>query len=243
MPGDKSGVLLEVRELVAGYGRKSVIHDVSMTVGEREIVAVFGHNGAGKSTLMSAIFGIVTPTAGRVSFRGADVTGRKASLSLQAGIGFAPQGAEVFKALTVTENLMIGGFALARQEDIRERIALVQELFPALHARRHSRAGSLSGGERQMLSLGMLLVAAPKLVILDEPSGGLSPLMVDTMYRAIEDIARRLDASVLLVEQDTKHALAIAHRAYVMAAGRITFEGSTAELGKSDRLGELLVGA
>jgi branched-chain amino acid transport system ATP-binding protein len=236
-------MLLEVRGLQAGYGRKSVIHDVSLAVGEREIVAVLGHNGAGKSTLMSAIFGILAPTKGRVMFRGADVTGGRPSVKLQAGIGYAPQGAEVFKALTVTENLMMGGFALADQSRIEEKIDRVQALFPALHARRNAKAGSLSGGERQMLSLGMLLVASPKLLILDEPSGGLSPLMLETMYSGIENIARQLDASVLLVEQDTKHALAIAGRAYVMAAGRITFAGSAHELETSDRLAELLVGA
>jgi branched-chain amino acid transport system ATP-binding protein len=236
-------MLLEVAGLEAGYGRKSVIHDVSIGVGEREIVAVLGHNGAGKSTLMSAIFGLVPPTRGRVSFRGADITSGKPSLKLLAGIGYAPQGAEVFKALTVTENLMLGGFALADQGGLRKKIDQVQAVFPALHARRDSKGGSLSGGERQMLSLGMMLVASPRLVILDEPSGGLSPQMVETMYGAIENIARQLDASVLLVEQDTKHALGIAHRAYVMAAGRITFAGSARELETSDRLAQLLVGA
>ena len=236
-------MLLEVDNLSAGYGRKGVVHGVGLTVGAREIVAVLGHNGAGKSTLMSAIFGVVTPSAGRVVFDGTDITGRRPSLNLRDGIGYAPQGGEVFKTLTVAENLAVGGFAVADQSRVPAAIGRVMELFPALQARRNFRAGSLSGGERMMLSRGMLLVAAPRLVILDEPSGGLSPIMVETMYTAIRNVAEQLGASVLLVEQDAKHALDIAHRAYVLANGRTTFEGAAGDLARSDRLAELLVGA
>ena len=235
-------MLLQVSDLEAGYGNKQVIHGVSLEVGEREIVAVLGHNGAGKSSLMSAIFGAIEPTAGKIIFAGRDVTKLRPSEKVDAGMGYAPQGGESFRSLSVIDNLTLGGYALKDQRQIPERIAQVQELFPALHARRNSRAGSLSGGERQMLSLGALLVAAPRLVILDEPSGGLSPIMVDKMYEAIRGVAEKLDASVLLVEQEANHALEIAHRAYVLANGRVTFKGAAKELAGSPELGNLLLG-
>ena len=202
-------MLLQVSGLHAGYGAKEVIHGVDIEVGEREIVAVLGHNGAGKSTLMSAIAGVISPTGGSVVFDGKDVTGASPSEKVVAGLGYGPQGGESFRSLSVTDNLVLGGYALTNQADIPERIKRVHELFPPLWERRNSRAGSLSGGERQMLSLGALLVAGPKLVILDEPSGGLSPLMVDRMYDAIRDVAAKLGASVLLVEQEAHHALEI----------------------------------
>ena len=235
-------MLLQVDGLEAGYGAKRVIDGVSLAVGEREIVAVLGHNGGGKTTLLNALFGVIRPTKGRVNFKDRDITGQKPSANVAAGIGYSPQGAEVFKSLTVTDNLLIGGFPLADQKSVAARIGGVQELFPALYERRHIRAGSLSGGERQMLALGTLLVSSPKLVILDEPSGGLSPLMVAKMYEAIENIARKLDASVLLVEQDADNALEIADRAYVMANGRITFDGAAKELAASPDLPRLLLG-
>jgi branched-chain amino acid transport system ATP-binding protein len=144
-------MLLQVANLTAGYGRKRVIHDVSLDVAEGEIVAVLGHNGAGKSTLLNAIFGTVRPATGRVLFRGKDVTGHKPSNNLREGIGYAPQGAEVFKTLSVSDNLMLGGFSIPDQNKMAENVKRVQELFPVLHARRNVRAGALSGGERQML--------------------------------------------------------------------------------------------
>jgi len=235
-------MLLQVSDLAAGYGRKQVVRDVNLTVGDREVVALLGHNGAGKSTLMNAIFGIIPPTKGRVVFRGAEITGRKPSDNIADGLGYAPQGAEVFKSLTVLENLMLGGYSLKDQELIAPSIERLQEMFPALYARRHLRAGSLSGGERQMLALSMLLVASPRLVILDEPSGGLAPIVVETLYTAIADIAAKLNASVLLVEQDANHALHIANRVYVMANGQMKFEGQARDIKSVDVLSELLLG-
>jgi branched-chain amino acid transport system ATP-binding protein len=235
-------MLLRVEGLVAGYGAKEVIHGVDIEVGEREIVAVLGHNGAGKSTLMSAIAGVIAPTGGAMIFNGENLTRATPSAKVAAGLGYGPQGGESFRSLSVTDNLILGGYALPDQGVIPERIARVFELFPPLRERRNARAGSLSGGERQMLSLGALLVAAPKLVILDEPSGGLSPLMVDRMYEAIENVAGKLGASVLLVEQEAHHALEIAHRAYVLANGRVTYTGGAQELANSPELGNLLLG-
>jgi ABC-type branched-subunit amino acid transport system ATPase component len=235
-------MLLKVSELEAGYGGKRVLNGVSLAVGEREVVALLGHNGAGKTTLMNAIFGVIRPTKGSILFRDKEIAGQKPSANVQAGIGYSPQGAEVFRSLTVTDNLLLGGFAIRNQKLVTASIARVQELFPPLYERRHVRAGALSGGERQMLALGTLLISSPRLVILDEPSGGLSPLMVGRMYQAIHDIAEKLHASVLLVEQDANHALEIADRAYVLANGRITFDGAARELEQSDQLGRLLVG-
>ncbi len=235
-------MLLQVSDLKAGHGAKQVIHGVDLRVGEREVVAVLGHNGAGKSTLMGSIFGVLPVTAGTIVFAGRDVTHCPPSEKVVAGLGYSPQGGESFRGLSVAENLMLGGFALADQSVIPERVRRVQEIFPALYERRNSRAGSLSGGERQMLSLGALLVAGPRLVILDEPSGGLSPIMVDKMYEAIRDVAKNLGASVLLVEQESNHALEIADRAYVLANGRVSFEGAAGDLAASENLGNLLLG-
>lgn len=235
-------MVLKVSDLEAGYGRKRIIHGVSLGVGEREIVAVLGHNGAGKTTLLNAIFGVIRPTKGSIMLADKEITGQKPSANVRDGIGYSPQGGEVFRSLTVMENLLLGGFAVKDQRLVEERIASVQELFPPLYERRSFRAGALSGGERQMLAMGALLISSPRLVMLDEPSGGLSPMMVGKMYAAIREIAEKLHASVLLVEQDANHALEIADRAYVLANGRITFEGSARELGTSDRLGRLLIG-
>lgn len=236
-------MLLQVTDLQAGYGKKQVIHGVSLEVREREIVAVLGHNGAGKSSLMNAIFGVIRPTGGRVLFQGNDITGQQPSTNVQAGLGYSPQGAEVFRSMTVTENLMLGGFPVKDQRLVAERISRVLELFPALYERRSIRAGSLSGGERQMLALGAVLVSSPNMVILDEPSGGLSPIMVDKMYEAIRDVAARLNASVLLVEQESSHALEIADRAYVLANGRLIYQGGAKDLARSEEdLRRLLLG-
>jgi len=236
-------MLLQVTDLQAGYGKKQVIHGVSLEVREREIVAVLGHNGAGKSSLMNAIFGVIRPTGGRVLFQGKDITGQQPSTNVQEGLGYSPQGAEVFRSMTVTENLMLGGFPVKDQRLVTDRISRVLELFPALHERRSIRAGSLSGGERQMLALGAVLVSSPNMVILDEPSGGLSPIVVDTMYEAIRDVATRLNASVLLVEQESSHALEIADRAYVLANGRLIYQGGAKDLARSEEdLGRLLLG-
>jgi branched-chain amino acid transport system ATP-binding protein len=235
-------MLLEVSDLEAGYGDKRVINGVSLSVGEREVVALLGHNGAGKTTLMNAIFGVIRPTKGSIRFRDKEIAGQKPSANVRDGIGYSPQGAEVFRTLTVTDNLLLGGFAVADQAQVAHSISRIQDLFPPLYERRNFRAGALSGGERQMLSLGALLVSSPRLVILDEPSGGLSPIMVGKMYDAIRGVAEKLDASVLLVEQDANHALEIAQRAYVLANGRITFEGSAQALAGSADLGRLLVG-
>jgi len=217
-------MLLEVSRLWAGYGSKLVVIDVDMNVKEREIVAILGNNGAGKSTLLNAICGILKPTDGSVDFMGSPITGRSPADNVPLGLSYAQQGAEVFKTLSVNDNLLMGGFSLSDQGKVLRSVEAVQQIFPALHARRHILAGALSGGERQMLSIGMLLVASPKLVVLDEPSAGLSPVFVDRVYDSIRDIRDSLGSSVIVVEQDLSHVLDVADRIYVMVNGRIAHE-------------------
>jgi branched-chain amino acid transport system ATP-binding protein len=234
-------MLLEVSDLSAGYGEKTVIRGVSLNVAEREVVAVLGHNGAGKSTLMSAIYGAIRPTKGRIVFQGIDITRANPASNLGRGIGYSPQGAPVFATLTVTDNLMLAGFPARDQKAVAQAVDRIQQMFPALKARRGIRAGALSGGERQQLALGMLFVAAPRLVMLDEPSGGLSPAIVDRVYANIKDIAQSLDASVLIVEQDVNQALRIANRVYVLANGQQRFAGSPHDL-DAESLRKLVLG-
>lgn len=234
-------MLLEVERVSSGYGLKTVLQDVSIKVGEREVVAVLGHNGAGKSTLLDTIYGVLPVKSGRLRFASGDITSDKPSNRLGLGMGYTPQGAPVFPTLSVRENLLMGGVAVP-VEEAEKRIAKVEALFPRLRERSDFRAGSLSGGERQMLSLGMLLVAAPRLVLLDEPSGGLSPVMVDRTYSAINEIAAELSASVLLVEQDVDQALRIATRVYVLGNGRVRFEGTPDEFSNAEGRSRLLIG-
>ncbi len=237
-----AGTLLQVTNLDAGYGAKRVVHGASLHVGEGEIIAILGHNGAGKSTLLNAVCGVIKPTTGQVLFRGHDITGFSPSASVPAGISYAPQGGQIFRTLSVTDNLLMGGFTQTDQGGLAAKVAEVRQLFPALDARRDVRAGSLSGGERQMLAIGMLLLASPRLVVLDEPSGGLSPLFVDRVYDAIRGIRDRVGASVVLVEQDLSHALDVADRVYVLANGRIIHECARADFGHGDALAQKLLG-
>ena len=234
-------MLLEIDSLMSGYGKKNVLGGVSLNIGDGEIVAVLGHNGAGKSTLMGTAFGIIPTSSGRVMFNGADLTRQRADKRLQAGLGYCPQGAPVFSTMTVEENLLMGSYAIKADEGWRHRMERALKIFPRLDERRTQRAGSLSGGERQMLALAMLFVAGPRLLMLDEPSGGLSPAMVDNTYSAIKEIASQLGAAIMLVEQDVQQALRVADRVYVMANGLIKFEGHPDQLRKPKNF-ELLIG-
>jgi branched-chain amino acid transport system ATP-binding protein len=186
---------------------------------------------------MKSIYGVLPLESGRVTFRGESITGRKPSENVRRGMGYAPQGARVFRSLTVHENLLVGGFAMGDQPAVSERVAQALEMFPILRERGNKLAGMLSGGERQMLALGMLMVTQPQLILLDEPSGGLAPRIVDQVYAFIRDYADRNKTAVLLVEQDARHALAIANRVYVLASGRVVHEGPTASIAPAQLLG------
>ena len=237
-----SGMLLSVVELQAGYGKKQVLRGVSLDVGEREIVAIVGHNGAGKSTLLKAIFGLLPDTTGNVLWRGHSIRGRKPAHNIRDGIVYCPQGGEVFRALSVRENLELGGFPFAERDRVRQNLPKVFDLFPVLASRANAKGGLLSGGERQMLAIGMGLIASPRLAMLDEPSGGLAPRMVESMFEAIRIIVKEFDTSVLLVEQNINAAFQVADRGVVMANGTISDAGTPAELSQGDRLHQSFFG-
>jgi branched-chain amino acid transport system ATP-binding protein len=221
-----TGPLLEVEDLEVRYGPIAAVRGVSFTVAEGEIVCLLGANGAGKSTSINTIAGLLRPSAGRIAFRGRNVTGARAARVSRMGMGLVPEGRRVFPSLTVEENLVAGSFARRSGEQSFEEI---YELFPALGPRRGQRAGTLSGGEQQMLAIGRALAGAPALLLLDEPSMGLAPLIVESLFESIRTIAAR-GTTVLLVEQNVRMALTVAGRGYVLASGEVVASGDAAQL-------------
>ena len=221
--------MLEVSGLVSGYGRISILRDVELRVEPGELVALVGVNGAGKTTLMKTIAGLVAASAGRIAFEGSDLTGRGSERAVDAGIVLVPEGRMVFPLMTVWENLMLGGVHPRPRPHREATLKRVFDLFPRLAERRDQKAATMSGGEQQMLAIGRGLMAQPRLLILDEPSLGLSPLMVQETYGAL----RRLNAeglTILLAEQNVKLSLAVSSRGYVMENGRIVLTGASGEL-------------
>lgn len=231
--------LLEVREVTAGYDEMEILHGVSIEVGPAEIVTLIGPNGAGKSTLMKTIFGLLRPTAGRIRFRGDDITGLPPHVVVRRGIAYVPQVDNVFPTLSVEENLHMG--AVIRRDDYRRRLEEVLGLFPNLGPKRRLRVAALSGGERQMVAMARALMLDPALLMLDEPSAGLSPLMVQMVLQKIVDI-HRTGVSLVLVEQNARDALALSHRAYVLAAGQTRLEGPGPSLLANEEVARLYLG-
>jgi len=221
--------VLGIRELETGYGKKQVLFGLSMEVHERETVALIGPNGAGKSTVLKAICGLIPSWKGEIRFDGMPTTGVTPAQTVAHGIIFAPQGSRVFNDLTVMENLEVGGFQLPRKE-ASERIEQVLEFFPLLKERTRQDAGRLSGGEQQMLSLARALVPKPKLLMLDEPSLGLSPNLVASVFEKITEINRKAAVTILIVEQKVREVLNICNRVYSLKLGRIAFQGNPNEL-------------
>ncbi|MBN9526874.1 MAG: ABC transporter ATP-binding protein [Alphaproteobacteria bacterium] len=221
-------MLLEVRDLEAGYGEVTVLRGLSMTVASGEIVAVLGANGVGKSTLNNTLSALIRPTGGQILFDGTDITAARPAQVVSAGLIQVPEGRRVFPDLSVRENLLLGSYrrGRARRDANVERICTV---FPRLRERFGQAAGTLSGGEQQMLAIGRGLMAEPRLLILDEPSLGLSPLLVEEMFALIGAINAE-GLSILLVEQNVAQTLEIAHRAYVLEQGRFVMAGPSAEL-------------
>jgi branched-chain amino acid transport system ATP-binding protein len=217
--------LLEVEGLTVGYGDLRVLWGVSFTVGAGEVVALIGPNGAGKSTALRAIAGLVPVEAGRVRLEGGSLLEEPAYTRIRRGLSLVPEGRGLFPAMTVLENLQLGGFAVPPPEGLRAAIERVCALFPVLAARRGQLAGTLSGGEQQMLAIAMALLSRPRLLLLDEPSLGLAPLIVDQLYRAIARLKAE-GLTILLVEQQVFLALELADRAYVLESGRIRQEGT-----------------
>jgi ABC-type branched-subunit amino acid transport system ATPase component len=231
--------LLAVEGITAGYAASEVLHDVSLAVGPGEVVTLIGPNGAGKSTVMKVVFGLIRPTRGRVRFDGRDLTGLAPSALVRHGLSYVPQVDNVFPSLTVEENLDMG--AIARADDPGPRRERVLALFPRLGARRRQKVGTLSGGERQMVAIGRALMLEPRLLLLDEPSAGLSPAMVDAVFEKIVEINAG-GVAVLLVEQNARAALRLSHRAYVLAGGQVRLAGTGPELLANEEVGRLYLG-
>jgi ABC-type branched-subunit amino acid transport system ATPase component len=234
-----TAALLEVHELSAGYGDTEILRGLSLRVDAGDLVAVIGPNGAGKSTLLKTLAGLVRPRAGRIVLRGVDITGADSRRVVDSGLCYVPQEANVFPALSVWENLTIGAWTSPRTREARARAAI--ELFPALEARRRARAGTLSGGERQMLAMAMALMVEPSLLLLDEPSAGLSPALQRLVFDRIREINAR-GLGVLLVEQNARASLALCRRAYVLAMGRVRAEGPGHELRDDPEIRRLYLG-
>jgi branched-chain amino acid transport system ATP-binding protein len=233
-------VLLEVQDLVAGYlPGVDILNGCSLEVHEGEIVGIIGPNGAGKSTLVKAVFGLVAVRRGCVSLRGDDITTAPAHVLVGHGVGYVPQRSNVFGALTIDENLRMGCYLRPRM--YRERREHIIGLLPRLGERAHQRAGSLSGGERQMLAIGRALMMEPSVLLLDEPSAGLSPMMQDDVFDRVAGINAD-GVSVLIVEQNARRCLQLATRGYVLDQGRNAYTGTGAELLHDEKVVELYLG-
>ncbi|GAA2117965.1 ABC transporter ATP-binding protein [Actinomadura napierensis] len=223
-----SAPLLDVSGLVAGYGRKEVLHGVGLRVEAGEIVTLMGHNGAGKTTTIRAVLGAVRPRAGTVRIAGRDTTRRPVRKAVAAGVAMIPSERFVFPDLSVHDNLLLGAANAPSGSGTAQRLATVKELFLILEERWKQPAGSMSGGQQRMVSLGMALMARPKLLLLDEPSLGLAPSVVETIFERLRSLADDDGLGILLLEQNVKQALKIADRAYAMRSGQVILE-ETAE--------------
>src|SRR2546423_9480176 len=224
--------MLEIRDVVTRYGAVEALRGVSLDVRQGELVCLIGANGAGKSTLLKSIVGLLTPARGRIVLEGADITGRAPDAILRAGIALVPERRRVFGALTVRDNLLLGGYAQPRAEAGLEE---VERLFPVLRLRARQLAGTLSGGEQQMLAIGRALMGRPRLLLCDEPSLGLAPLVTRESIRLLAELPAR-GTTVLLVEQNARLALRIAQRGYVLETGAVTLQGAARELLENEEL-------
>ena len=229
MSTEKSTALLDVRGVSAFYGKIQALRQVDVTVNKGEIVTMIGANGAGKSTLMMTIYGHPRAREGRIIYDGVDITRKSTHEIAHMGLAQSPEGRRIFSRMTVMENLQMGA-QLADPEVFDEDLKLVYDLFPVLADRSNQRGGTLSGGEQQMLAIARALMSRPRLLLLDEPSLGLAPILVQQIFGVIRELNRTQGLTVFLVEQNAFHALKLAHRGYVMVNGRITMSGSGEEL-------------
>jgi len=233
---------LQVNDLHVRYGRVHAVRGVSLTVEEGEVVAVLGANGAGKSSLLKALMGLEPAAEGRVALEGADITRWPTSRRVRQHLALVPEGRRIVTSLTVNENLLMGAFARKDVRSVGAEIAEIYSRFPNLAARRDGLASVLSGGEQQMLAIGRGLLAAPKLMMLDEPSLGLSPRLTGEVFALIAELNRSRGLAILLVEQNTHKALELAHRAYVLELGRKVMEGPPSELRNDPSLRDAYLG-
>ncbi|MFY2068946.1 ABC transporter ATP-binding protein [Achromobacter xylosoxidans] len=234
--------MLKVDNLSVAYGGVQAVRDVSLQVRPGEIAALLGANGAGKSSTLLAIIGSVKPKEGRIVFEGRDITGTPPDQLVKQGIAMIPEGARVFARQPVEQNLRLGAYTVRDERVYRERLDKVYALFPRLKERREQLAGTMSGGERQMLAIGRALMSGPRLLLIDEPSLGLSPLLIEQVFDALAALNRDDGLSVLLVEQNMAQALEVAARAYVMQSGRVALSGNAAELAASDEVRQAYLG-
>ncbi|MDR7421230.1 MAG: ABC transporter ATP-binding protein [Armatimonadota bacterium] len=233
--------ILELRDLQVAYGDQRVVWGVSLEVRDGEVVAVIGPNGAGKTTTLLATAGLLRPLAGQVTFLGARIDGLPPHTIVDRGLALVPEGRRLFGAMTVRENLLLGGYPARARRDRAATLAEVMDLFPVLAARAHQRAGTLSGGEQQMLAIGRALMARPRLLLLDEPSLGLAPRLVRRVFELVREIAAR-GVTVVVVEQNAFQALEHADRAYVLSGGRVAASGPARELLARDEIRRTYVG-
>ena len=221
--------MLELQAVSAGYGSTAVLHDLSFTAEVGQITTLIGANGAGKTTTLNCIAGVVNPTAGKVLWEGKEISHLRPPEIVRLGISLIPEGRHVFPQMTVAENLEMGAYTRTDQAGIRRDMDLVMQMFPKLKSRLAQLAGTLSGGEQQMLVVGRALMASPKLILMDEPSMGLAPVVVEEVFRAIEQIKAE-SKTILLVEQNATLALNIAHQGYVIELGQVVLSGSGQQL-------------
>jgi branched-chain amino acid transport system ATP-binding protein len=233
--------MLQVDAISAFYGKIQALKSVSLTVNPGEIVTLIGANGAGKTTTLMAISGIVRPASGKITWNGRDLSSTSAEAVVQAGIAHVPEGRRIFPQMTVLENLRMGAYSRKDRNNTGDDIARAFDLFPRLKERRTQFGGTLSGGEQQMLAIGRALMARPKLLLLDEPSLGLAPIVVDRVFEVIKEINQQ-GMAVLLVEQNAFAALQLAHRGYVLETGRTSLEGTGAHLLEDEQVRQAYLG-
>jgi ABC-type branched-subunit amino acid transport system ATPase component len=234
--------LLEVRGIVAGYTKElDILKGISLDVEEGQVVSIIGPNGAGKSTVFKTIFGVLRATEGRIHFKKRDITGARPKELLSAGLCFVPQGRNVFPLMTVGENLELGAYVIKDKRHLKRQLEMVYQLFPILGERRDQKAGSLSGGEMQMLEMGRALLLKPQLVLLDEPSLGLSPLMAKDVFGKITEVNRE-GTAILMVEQNADQSLKMSDYAYVLEEGRNKCDGPAEEIRTDSEIKKLYLG-
>lgn len=231
-------MLLAIRELRGGYGEADILHGIDLTVDEREIVTIAGTNGAGKSTLSKAVLGLLPRVTGGIALAGRDITKIPAESRIATGIGYVPQVANVFASLTVLENLQV----VPNVNRAATRIGELLDSFPALKPKLRQRAGTLSGGERQMLAFARALMTKPRLIVLDEPTAALAPALVEQVFALVTELPSQ-DVAVLMVEQRARQALAISDRGYILDQGRVVLSGPAGDLLSDDRMAKLYLGA
>ncbi len=233
--------ILEATDIFAGYGKSEILHGVSIYLGQKEVVTIIGPNGAGKSTLLKALMGYIPISRGKLTWKGEDVTHLKPHVKVRKGFGYVPQLGNVFPSLSVLENLEMGGFIQSKQV-VREKIEKAFQLFPILKEKRGEKAGTLSGGQRQMLGMARALMTEPELLMLDEPSAGLSPKVSEEVFRTIADIHNRLGRSIIIIEQDAYQSLNISDRGYVLVMGQNEFDDKAENILSNQKIKEAYLG-